>query len=279
MRVCFTSDFHGHMALYEQLASLLRAERPELLILGGDMNAEATIEDPLGTQVAFIRNDLAGMIDAWKAALPGLTVFSVLGNHDLACAEAALRDQHEAGRLILLDHHRPCEHGGLRWLGFSPTPPSPYWVKDFERLDRRDDEIPAFDGAFWDPQTRVCREITAVEHFTNKPTLADELSTAAATEAPWIFVCHPPPHASKLDRLPSVPHPIGSRAVRKFIEERQPLCSLHGHVHESPEVTGSYVDRIGQTYCINPGQSHDRLQAVLFDTDDFANTLRHTVFG
>ena len=126
MRVCFTSDFHGRMALYEQLASLLRAERPELLIPRRRHERGSHDRRPRSARrVAFIRNDLAGMIDAWKAAVPGLTVFSILGNHDLACAEAALRDQHEAGRLILLDHRRACDHGGLRWLGFSPHAAEP----------------------------------------------------------------------------------------------------------------------------------------------------------
>ena len=59
------------------------------------------------------------------------------------------------------------------------------------------------------------------------------MPAAPVVAAPWIFVCHAPPHDTALDRLPQVPHPIGSRAVRRFIEQRQPLVSLHGHVHES----------------------------------------------
>ncbi len=74
-----------------------------------------------------------------------------------------------------------------------------------------------------------------------------------------------------------MPYPIGSRAVRQFIEQRRPLVTLHGHIHESPIVTGSYADRVGDSLCINPGQSHTRLHAVLFDTARPAETLRHTV--
>ena len=37
MRVCFTSDLHGAASLYEQLEELLRAQTPDLLILGGDL--------------------------------------------------------------------------------------------------------------------------------------------------------------------------------------------------------------------------------------------------
>jgi len=67
--------------------------------------------------------------------------------------------------------------------------------------------------------------------------------------------------------------------VRAFIEEHQPPLTLHGHIHESPMVSGSYAERIGRTLCVNPGQSPERLHAVIFDTDDPYTTLVHTVFG
>jgi Icc-related predicted phosphoesterase len=42
--------------------------------------------------------------------------------------------------------------------------------------------------------------------------------------------------------------PVASKAVRKFIEERQPVIGLHGHLHELGGGT-----RIGRTLCPNPG--------------------------
>jgi len=33
---------------------------------------------------------------------------------------------------------------------------------------------------------------------------------------------------------------VGSIAVRRFIEERQPLLTLHGHIHESARLTGDW---------------------------------------
>lgn len=44
---------------------------------------------------------------------------------------------------------------------------------------------------------------------------------------------------------------VGSKAVRKVLEEKQPLGSLHGHIHES---TG--YDYIGKTLCLNPGSDY-----------------------
>ena len=67
--------------------------------------------------------------------------------------------------------------------------------------------------------------------------------------------------------------------MRVFIEEHQPPLTLHGHIHESPNVSGSYTDRIGRTLCVNPGQSVECLHAVLFDTNNLWATMCHTVFG
>jgi len=41
---------------------------------------------------------------------------------------------------------------------------------------------------------------------------------------------------------------IGSVAIKKYIEETQPLLALVGHIHESPG-----VDTIGRTVIVNPG--------------------------
>jgi len=44
---------------------------------------------------------------------------------------------------------------------------------------------------------------------------------------------------------------VGSKAVRKVLEEFQPKLGLHGHIHES-----AGTSRIGKTTCVNPGSEH-----------------------
>ncbi len=278
MRICFTSDLHGDDGLYEQLANLLRAETPDLLILGGDMLRDGERDDPLGTQVVYFERRHMARVAAWKAANPRLTVACIPGNHTWTCTRDAMQAQHDAGRLVLLNHKQVWHHGGFAFLGYADTPACPFWIKDFERLDLPGDPIPEFEGSVWDPVEQRPRAVNLAEHFTSQPTMAEELAQAPPVPDPWILVAHTPPHDSKLDRLPNVAYPIGSRAVRRFIEQRQPLCSLHGHVHDSALVTGGFADRIGRTLCINPGQGHERLHAVVFDTERPGETLRHTVY-
>jgi Icc-related predicted phosphoesterase len=279
MLICFTSDLHGDLELYQQLEELLRAEGPDLLILGGDLLPDGERDDPLGTQVAYLERVFMPRIRAWRAAAPRMTVACIAGNHEWSCTRDALQAHHDAGRIALLDHRRLWQRDGLTLLGYGNTPATPHWVKDFERLDVPGDPLPEFGGVVWDAERRCVREADLRQHFGSGPPMTEDLAQAPRAVHPWILVAHAPPHDSKLDRLLRVPHPIGSRAVRRFIEERQPDCALHGHIHESPLVTGSFVDRIGATLCINPGQDHERLFAVLFEVERPAETLRHTVLG
>ena len=62
-----------------------------------------------------------------------------------------------------------------------------------------------------------------------------------------ILLSHPPPHGTSLD-IPRMGGHVGSTSVRKFIEERQPLACICGHIHES-----AGMERMGRTLVVNPG--------------------------
>jgi len=80
-----------------------------------------------------------------------------------------------------------------------------------------------------------------------------------------VFNIHVPPYRSSLDEAPELDKdlrpkmagqalkPVGSTALRKAIEETQPLLGLHGHIHE-----GRGATRIGKTLCINPGSMYEQ---------------------
>lgn len=80
-----------------------------------------------------------------------------------------------------------------------------------------------------------------------------------------VFNIHVPPYKSGLDEAPELDKdlrpvlagqslkPVGSTALRKVIEQNQPLLGLHGHIHE-----GRGSTRIGKTLCINPGSMYEQ---------------------
>jgi Icc-related predicted phosphoesterase len=54
--------------------------------------------------------------------------------------------------------------------------------------------------------------------------------------------------------------PVGSAAVRRFIESRKPQVCVVGHIHE-----GRGVDRIGETLVLNAGALRDGGYVVVED--------------
>lgn len=77
-----------------------------------------------------------------------------------------------------------------------------------------------------------------------------------------VFMIHVPPHDSGLDTAPLLDEnlrptisagdvlrgPVGSTAVRRIIENYQPLLTIHGHIHEA-----GGERKIGKTVAVNPG--------------------------
>lgn len=62
-----------------------------------------------------------------------------------------------------------------------------------------------------------------------------------------VIVSHSPPSGVKIAKAGGK-YDLGIDALRKVIEEKQPLACFSGHVHEAPG-----EDRIGRTLCLNPG--------------------------
>ena len=79
-----------------------------------------------------------------------------------------------------------------------------------------------------------------------------ERAHAGVGDAPRrLMICHTPPHATRLDRLMDG-RPVGSPAVRAFIETHRPDLAVVGHIHE-----GRGVDRLGPTLVMNAGALRD----------------------
>jgi uncharacterized protein len=119
------------------------------------------------------------------------------------------------------------------------------------------------------------REVTEDELFERLDALASQVRDPRRS----VFMIHVPPYDSGLDTAPLLDEnlrptvsagdvlrgPVGSTAVRKLIEQYQPLLGVHGHIHES-----GGERRIGQTVCLNPGSeaNHGILRGYLVDIGD-----------
>ncbi|MFQ6048708.1 MAG: metallophosphoesterase [Phycisphaerae bacterium] len=272
MKILYTSDLHGRASLYEQLAALAFSERPDGLILGGDLLPDGDPNDSQVVQSGFVLGPLRELLERLHDRLPGLRAAVVFGNHELRCAEQAIAQLSSAGLIELLRADRPVRWAALSLLGYPCSPPCPHWAKDFERLDRPGQSTPFTQGAVWNARLGRIEPVDAAQYLASQPSIEEDLARMARVERPWILVAHVPPSSLGLDRL-ETGESVGSQAMLQFLRRRQPDVSLHGHVHESPRMTGLFWRRIGRTIAINPGQGQERLAAVTFEADRPAKTL------
>jgi Icc-related predicted phosphoesterase len=111
-----------------------------------------------------------------------------------------------------------------------------------------------------------------IRHTTIQSDL--ERLTHDADLANSIFLFHSPPHQTTLDRaaldskmIDSAPLDVhvGSIAIRRFIQAQKPWITLHGHIHESPRLTGTWREKIGRTHLFSAAHDGEELALVRFD--------------
>jgi Icc-related predicted phosphoesterase len=196
-------------------------------------------------------------------------VFAILGNDDPRSEEARVQATAALG-LWEYVHGRRASFGRHPVYGYACIPPSPFQLKDWERYDvsRYVDpgSYPPEEG--WHTQPADASGPGGPRsRASGRDGGPDDLRDA-------ILLVHVPPYGSKLDRAAldgkTVDHApldvhVGSIAVRRLIEERQPLLTLHGHVHESARLTGAWSDSIGRTVCLSAAHDGPELAVVRFE--------------
>ena len=226
------SELEGLLARLSTLGYYSRImDEDEYRTIKGDPNAVEDLFHELARE--RLRSWLALADERLKAT--GKTCYVIGGNDDPPEVLDVLKEGSESvvyceERCVEID-----EHHSMVSVGYStPTP----WHTPRELPDEELGEV----------VERVAGEVDDYDHC--------------------IFNFHVPPIDSNLDTCPELdwttdpPSQIvkggqvqlygaGSRSVRHAIECRQPLLSLHGHIHES----GGAV-RIGRTLSVNPGSEY-----------------------
>ncbi len=284
MPTCFfVSDLHGHIDRYEKLFGAVAAERPAAVFLGGDLLPSgfglAASLDP--AHVDFINGYLAPSLERVRQELGEAypAIFAILGNDDPRIEEAAVLDV-ATRRLWHYAHDRRVGWLGFVVTGYSCVPPTPFRLKDWERYD-----VSRYvDPGCLSPE-EGWRTVPASPSEIRHGTIQEDLRVLTA-EAPLdraIMLFHAPPYRTPLDRaaldgrtvdyVPLDVH-VGSIAIRRFIERRQPLITLHGHVHESARLTGEWRTRIGDTWACSAAHDGPELALIRFDPEAPAGATR-----
>ena len=280
MKIIYTADLHGIEALYYGLFRLAVNWRADAIIIGGDLLPKhgafsTSVDNQRDYIIRFMKPKLEEILDE----LAGLEVFAMMGNDDWLINMQFLEELQSQGLLKLLHNEKYPLGKEFEIIGYGNVPPTPFSIKDSERLDTADAPIEPQHFAAYVSTDNGITEIDATSYFTRHHRIDQELANLPAPKSyeKTVYVMHAPPFRTNLDVLYDG-RSVGSRAIRQFIETNQPYLTLHGHIHESPSRSGSYWDKIGNTVCINPGQGTRELHAVMFELEDVLNTMKHTIF-
>jgi Icc-related predicted phosphoesterase len=278
----FVTDLHGSMARYRRLIRLIEEETPSAVFVGGDILpsilrssdlesfAEKFIDDFLAPELRSLRIRLGKRYPS---------VFLILGNDDPRAAERDILRE-EYATLWQYAHNRHLRFGEFNVYGYSYVPPSPFFLKDWERYDVSQ----SIDPGCISPEEGMY-SVEVDRHAIKYATIRSDLEELVAGHdlSHSILLFHAPPYQTALDRaaldgrmvdhVPMDVH-VGSIAIRRLIEQKHPLLTLHGHVHESSRLTGSWRDRIGDTHMLAAGHDGPELAVVRFRLDDLESATR-----
>ncbi len=221
----YATDLHGSLDLYEKLLRYAVKEKVDAILIGGDISPLAAIP----TQRDFLQNYLVPRLRDFRKEHK-ISIFIIMGNDDFSVNMDVLENAEEEG-ILKTTNMKVHKFRGVSIIGYSYIAPTPFLIKDWERLEQ---------------EIRKDLKVLAKKSDPKKT----------------IFMFHIPPFRTKLDRLWNG-ESAGSVAVKEFIEEAQPLITLHGHIHESADMSGAWKEKFGKTVSINPGNA----RYVVFDSE------------
>lgn len=258
MEILFASDIHGNELQYFRIFE--KAKEFDVLILGGDLCPKNL---DMQRQREFIREYLNPRLQELKETAPELKIFLMPGNDDFAGNLDLFQD---ASYYLLFENKFELGNGSFI-TGYPYVPITPFRLKDWEKWDMgEENKRKAFELeksiSLRGISTWNNRYENKIFTETDDDSIENDMLRLFKSTAPekTLYVFHSPPYNTNLDLLYSKEH-VGSLAIRMAIEGYQPLLTLHGHIHETVDVSGQFVDRLGDTICASPG-NHNTLNTA-----------------
>jgi Icc-related predicted phosphoesterase len=251
MKILFVTDLHGDIGKYDRLFKAAKDFQADVVVNGGDMLPKS---GNLFEQDKFITGYLEEHFTHFNSA--GIYYLCYLGNDDLRIFDELFETTCSKYPYIINLAQRKFDIGDYEFVGMNWVVDYPFRLKDRCRMDTEDYVFQKQFGTGLLSTPDGYKELDDwFTHARTLPTIEDELNSLILPEnmAQSIYVIHMPPYKFGLGKC-GHGEEVGSKAVYNFLHEHQPLLSLHGHIHESPEVSGIWHAKLGNTVCIQPGQ-------------------------
>ncbi|GAB1405799.1 MAG: metallophosphoesterase [Lentimicrobiaceae bacterium] len=266
------SDLHGNIELYNLLFREIIRKKPSFVFIAGDLLPHvrhSTWQN--GEHIPDFMHDF--LIPGFKKVRNQMgcnypEVFVIMGNDDPGSEEPKFIEGAKKELWIYLNT-ASFKFGPYTIYGYPYVPPTPFRLKDREKYD-----VTVSIDANSIPPDKGFRTVEA-DYNTSTATIANDLEKLSAESDMSKAIClfHSPPAQSLLDQA-EVKNPetrmihVGSMAIRDFIRDKQPYLTLHGHIHESTRLSGSWQQKFGRTVAFNAAHDGKGLSVVQFEIDN-----------
>ncbi|MFW9784635.1 MAG: metallophosphoesterase [Candidatus Heimdallarchaeota archaeon] len=255
MKILYVTDLHGIEWKFDKIYNLTKLFKPDVVINGGDM---LPFRGNLLHQNKFITNFLDDYFSKFEAMK--IYYLGLLGNDDLIIFDELFQETCDKSKYIENIAQTRFQIVGSKYefIGMNWVTDLPFGLKDRARKDTTNFKHPKQIGKQYLSSTNGWKKLEDwFSYAENLPTIKDEINKLVK---PFdmnnaIYIIHNPPSHLSLDVCYDA-RKVGSRAIYDFLEENQPKISFHGHIHESPDVSGKWYSYLKRTLCIQPGQSH-----------------------
>lgn len=263
MRVLYTADIHASHTHFFSMLSIAEKEEVDCVIIGGDLVphylSERARYGQIKAQALYLENTFIPELADFRDRTD-VKIYLDLGNDDLISGRKIL-EEYDGELFHLIHFTKQPLTDEVDILGYMVVPPTPFTIKDFEKSDSR--ENPYAQGNRISVQGYISvngvLEDAMLDLSTDDTIENDLQELSKGIDRPFIFVSHSPPFNTPLDVIYNGNH-VGSMSIRKFIDKwskkRLLIAAFHGHIHESPERSGSIQTTIAGALCFNPGQGN-----------------------
>lgn len=259
MKILYSTDLHGDQQKYERMFEISKSLGVDVVINGGDLFPKT---GDLFKQNAFI----TGFLEKYFARFEEEKIYYLCypGNDDLKIFDKLVEDTCARFHYIIFLAQKKINIGEYGFIGMNWVVDYPFQLKDRCRKDTNDYIFKEQYGQGVLSGESGFKYIDWFIYADSLPTIEDELNNLPFPEDfnKAIYIIHMPPANLGLDQC-QIGEKVGSIAIYNFLKKNQPLFSLHGHIHESPEVSGKWMAMLGNTVCIQPGQSYGFVYVII----------------
>lgn len=253
---------------WKELVKICQHTKIDVVALAGDLLPK---DEYIVAQMPFIKSLRKY---AKKINETGAKIIVILGNDDNQNMIPEMEKAHNEGLWYYIPEN-VVEINGCEFAAMPYVPDYPFGYKFWCRSEYKDN-LKMSVQQFCDPLlVNKNNEFETIkdykEYLKNNKSIWDSLVETASmvkniNKSIWLI--HAPPANLFLDICAHGAR-VGSIAVHEFIVKYQPLLTIHGHIHESPEHNGhKWYQHEGKTLCVQGGQVGFNLHYALIDIED-----------